>query len=278
MGSALFPGTETAPQVAVPGAPALRTLADLLAPHTLHHTAAGGAVASFLGLQLTSVYQAIVSSADGHALGAEAYVRSAGSDGPELSPWNLFAQAGSGEEVVRLDRLCRALHVANFGAGLARGETLFLNVHPDLPEVVKADFGLSFRRILALLGVAPERCVLELRVANQAPTRLLRDVLRGFRARGFQVALDLGLGPTTDAPFALDGLGEMPDYLKFTPTAELDLARRALQRARAAGVQLIGTRLGDAASLALARSLGADYLQGHAIARATIEPAHSSTS
>lgn len=269
MDSAPFLEAESRPQAATPSAPALRTLAALLAPHTLDHTANGGAVASFHGLRLTSVYQPIVSAADGRPLGAEAYVRSAGRDGPELSPCNLFAQAGSGAEVVRLDRLCRALHVANFGTGLARGETLFLNVHPDLPEVVKADFGLSFRRILALLGVAPERCVLELRIADQAPTRLLRDVVRGFRSRGFGVALDLGLGPALAAPSVIEGLGLWPDYLKFTPAVDIDLAAAPLRHAQAQGVKLIATRLGSAGSVALARDLGADYLQGKAIAGAT---------
>ena len=253
------------------GDAARRTLDELLAPHALREVAGGGTVAHFHEVQLTSVYQPIVAAADGRLYAAEAYVRTASAGAPQLSPWSLFAQAGSGEEVVRLDRLCRALHVANFGAGFAHGAKLFLNVHPDLPEVVKADFGLSFRRILALLGVAPERCVLELRVGPQSSQRLLRDVVRGFRARGFGVALDLGVGPAQAAPFTLETLGVWPDYLKFTPASEIDVAFAPLRRARSEGVQLVATRLGSRGSVALARALGADYLQGHAIAPASSE-------
>lgn len=244
-------------------------LSSLLAPHALQRGAAGETLAHFHAATLASAFQPIVRVADREAVAAEAYVRVAGGPAPQLSPWQLFALAGETTDVVRLDRLCRALHVANFSAGFARGERLFLNVHPELPELVKSDFGLSFRRLITLLGEVPEHTVLELRFDAAAAPGLVRDVIRGWRARGFGVALDLGLGPSRTTLAAVAALGVLPDFIKFTPSTEIDLAFGALRQWRQQGVVLVGTRLGDAGSVALAVAAGANCLQGRAIDAAT---------
>ncbi len=248
--------------------PARAAISAMLAPHQLVTGENGAALACFHSLALTSVFQPIVVAQDKRRVASEAYVRVASASRPALSPWNLFANAADPADVVRLDRLCRALHVANFAAGFARGEKLFLNVHPALPEVVKADFGLSFRRIIALLGERPERVVLELRFDPAEPVALVRDVIRGFRSRGFGVALDLGLGPTRTTLAAVAALDILPDYFKFTPSSEIDFASTALRRWQDEGVKLIGTRLGDAGGVAMAMAVNADLLQGYALARA----------
>lgn len=240
------------------------TLTRLLAPHALLTDADGATLGAWRQARLRSHFQSVFSADHARTLGAQGLVRLAGT-GAQLSPWQLFSRAADGRELVALDRLCRTLHVANFGAGFARGEQLFLNVHPALPEVVKSEFGLSFARILALLGVSPGSCMLELRLDPTARPALVRDALRGWRSRGLGVAVDLGLGPSRVLLEVLETLDFVPDAIKFTPSSELDVSRGPLAPWARAGVKLIGTRLGDAGSVALALVAGAQWLQGRAL-------------
>lgn len=240
------------------------TLTRLLLPGTLSGDPASGFVASWREQHLLSQFQSILSIDRTRVLGAQGLVRLA-QTGARDAASHLFEKDLTQTELLALDRLLRTLHAANFSAGFARGELLFLNVHPALPEVVKSEFGLAFARLLALLGVAPESCALELRLDLRARPGQVRDALRGWRSRGFGVLVDLGVGPSPAALDFLASLGLLPDFIKFTPTSELDVSRAALAPWAAAGVKLIGTRLGDAGSVALALAAGAQWLQGRAI-------------
>jgi hypothetical protein len=67
----------------------------------------------FYGARLSSVFQRVV-TADGREIGHQGLVRSRSADDATLSPWRLFADTATDDELVQLDRLARTLHALNY--------------------------------------------------------------------------------------------------------------------------------------------------------------------
>src|SRR3977135_1045807 len=66
-------------------------------------------------LSLSSHFQPIYSLAHRRPVGYEGLIRAVHSaSGRRIEPLELFSKAPRGEERIRLDRQCRALHVRNF--------------------------------------------------------------------------------------------------------------------------------------------------------------------
>src|SRR5215204_4807456 len=88
-----------------------------------------GIEARFQDYRIQSAYQPIFSFAHGRPVGYEALARARTTAGP-VSPGELFGAARTLEEAVFLDRLLRALHVANFVGFDFDNGWLFLNISP----------------------------------------------------------------------------------------------------------------------------------------------------
>jgi len=149
----------------------------------------------FHRLALSSVFQPIVTTADGETVGHEAFVR-AGTD-RQLSPWTLFAQAAASADpdwLVALDRLCRTLHAANYFAVADERWRLFLSVQPGLVSAVARDHGAVFAGILRLLGVPRSRVVIQLPAGLNDQPDLLQAAAQSFAAHGFGIAVHFSGG------------------------------------------------------------------------------------
>ncbi len=145
----------------------------------------------YYGSSLSSTFEPVVDAAHGRPVAFEALVRSYDPAGQGLSPWRLFELAASDEQLIGLDRLCRTVHAINFFANDPGGQDLHLNVHGRLLSAVPDDHGSAFRRVLASLGIATERIVIELPPAVAGNDTLLAFLVANYRSNGFRVAVAL---------------------------------------------------------------------------------------
>jgi EAL domain-containing protein (putative c-di-GMP-specific phosphodiesterase class I)/GGDEF domain-containing protein len=225
---------------------------------------------------LRAHFQPILGLRDGAVLGFEGLIRGP-ADSPLHLPVDLFRAAVKHGLVLRLERLCRLTVVQAF-AQLALPQRLFLNVRPQclaLPGLGTT----ATRELLRQLGVEPERIVIEL--TEHLPVfdfASVRTALTGYRALGFQVAIDdLGEG---FASFRLwDEL--RPQYVKADmhfvqgidrDPLKLQFLKSIQQIARTSGSLIIAEGIETAAELEVVRDLGIPYGQGYFIARPAAEP------
>ena len=71
------------------------------------------AAALFHRTELVSAFQPLISSDNGSVAGSEAFVRSYAWGENAMAPWSLFSHVADDDSLVRLDRLCRTVHVVN---------------------------------------------------------------------------------------------------------------------------------------------------------------------
>ncbi len=160
------------------------------------------------GTYVSSVFQPWRRPQDNVAVAHEAFARSHSKNGQDVSPWELFAEAEVDHQLVTLDRLCRTVHALNYfasddpgirespqsselpGSSGVPGLPLVLNVDARLLQAVPDRHGEFFGKVLALLGVAPERIVIDIRTAQTFDLTRLRRVIANYRAHGFQVAVN----------------------------------------------------------------------------------------
>lgn len=142
---------------------------------------------------LFPVFQPILDFRLRAILGYESLIR-----GPEESclhrPDRLFAVAARCGRSADLEHACREASLRAFAAQRLAGR-LFLNVTPGCLLDTRLMNGHT-RALLAELGIAPNRLVLEL-TENQKITDLpgIHEALQHYRGRGFQIAIDdLGEG------------------------------------------------------------------------------------
>ncbi|AGK47798.1 EAL domain protein [Burkholderia thailandensis MSMB121] len=109
---------------------------------------------------LASAFQPIISITHKRVVGYEALVRATDANGAPISPDTLFARAQARGETLRLDRLARCLHAANFAAQDTGSCWLFLNV---LPQMFDADIAprAFIEALCAHFALPPTRVVLE---------------------------------------------------------------------------------------------------------------------
>jgi EAL domain-containing protein (putative c-di-GMP-specific phosphodiesterase class I) len=148
---------------------AVRAYLDNLARDPLRDdlrvTEGGRVVGRFLRCEIGSVLQPVARVAGDAITGAQALARVHAEAGAAPSPWNLFAQAASGDDLVLLDGRCRIVHTLNFfrsPTDAVAALDLLLNVHPRLLTVVSTDHGRAFRRVLDSLQVDSRQVVITL--------------------------------------------------------------------------------------------------------------------
>src|SRR5574343_1122268 len=142
---------------------------------------------------LYPVFQPIIDFRVRSILGYEALIR--GPKGSPLAmPNALFAAAQRAGRMADLEHLCREASLRAFAA-LALPGRLFLNVTPSCLLDHRLMNGQT-RELLAELGIAPNRIVIELTENQQmAEVPGIHEALQHYRGRGFQIAIDdLGEG------------------------------------------------------------------------------------
>lgn len=150
----------------------------------------GRVVGKYYGAYISSTFQPWRSAAGGEIVAYEAYARSHSKNGEDLSPWQLFADAAVDSDLVTLDRLCRTVHALNFFSRLDLAQPLVLNVDGRLLHAVSERHGEFFGKVLSLLGVSPQRIVIEIHTSHLLDLTRLKQVLASYRRYGFVVAVN----------------------------------------------------------------------------------------
>ncbi|MBA3755389.1 MAG: EAL domain-containing protein [Nitrosomonas sp.] len=225
----------------------------------------------FYHCELTSVFQPIFSITAGKTMGHAAYIRSKANDDVALWPWQIFSLASKDEQLVDLDRLCRAIHALNYYFNnISKSDNLFVDVHPRLLESVKDDHGRAFENFLDLIGVKTSRVVIEIPAIVNRNWKLLQHVITNYRSRGYQIAADYS-GTRSDWMVELGSL-----YPNIVRIEAGDLIRHEaitplVDTIHSFGASLLVRDIETSGQLAAAIRAGADYLQGNLLG----EPAHA---
>jgi len=226
----------------------------------------------FYHCQLTSVFQPIFSMIEDKTIGHAAYVRSKSNGETELWPWQVFSLASNDNQLVDLDRLCRAVHALNYYLNnTSKLDNLFVEVHPRLLESVKDDHGRAFENFLDLIGVRTSRVVIEIPAIVNRNWKLLKHVIINYRSHGYQIAANYS-GTSSDWMTELGSL--YPDIVRIEACDDLmrhEAIAPLADTIHSFGASLLVRDIETSEQLAAARQANADYLQGNLLA----EPAHA---
>lgn len=225
---------------------------------------------------LYSVFQPIVSFSHSRIVAHEALLRATSSRGVAVPPLELFALAGHQDDLLRLDRSSRLMHIIN--ASNSPG-WFFVNLHPALfGSLLDTDSADVIRAIGAYTGSSTSQFVVEIVEEDITDYVHFEEGVALLRELGLGVALDdFGAGHSN-----FDRVWKIrPDVVKldrsFSVRAEADRAvRRLLPQIvgilHEAGtlVLLEGIETLDQARIAMDSNI--DFGQGWYFARPAPEP------
>ncbi len=220
----------------------------------------------FYRCKLTSAFQLIVNTIQNKTIGHTAYIRSESNREIALSPWQIFAQAANDEQLVNLDRLCRAIHALNYFNKTSSPGKLFISVHPRLLENVKTNHGRAFEDFLNLIGVRTSRVTIEIPPIINRYKELLRRVINSYRSRGYQIAAHY----SDSSSNWISELGSLyPDIVRIEAydllhQHPIDSLVRAIHHS---GASILVSNIETFDQLTAARGAGADYLQGNYLSK-----------
>lgn len=236
-----------------------------------------GSVGAFQGLRLESRFQPIVSLAHRRVVGYEALLRGYAQDGTPVPALEIFAAAARGSEAVRLDRICRALHVRNFYDALGRNAWLFLNISPNAIHdgPLAGDF---FASLLHDYGVEPGRIVVEILESAIGDEGALARAVDYYRSMGCLIAVDdFGIGSSN-----LERIWRIrPEIVKLdrsmiTAATQNQRLRRLMENVvsllHEAGSLVLLEGIENAEDALIAMESDADFVQGHFFSFPTPEP------
>ncbi|GAB6040591.1 sensor domain-containing phosphodiesterase [Endothiovibrio diazotrophicus] len=178
----ILDATPPASPEAAPGAPAQRLF------RSIEHDAEG-AYGRFKSYRLGSAFQPIYSLAHHRAVGFEALLRARNDGGEPVSPLEVFACAEGEEEIIRLDRVCRAMHVDNHRRLATDEGWLFLNTDPRV-VLPGARYGSFFAEMLEHYGLPARRVVVEILEGAIDDEGRLAAAVEYYRGLGCLVAVD----------------------------------------------------------------------------------------
>lgn len=255
--------------------------------HALRNNKPEGLVCSFLGMRLASAYQPIFRQ-NGEISGREALLRATSIVHGALTPEAAFDLAHESRRLVQFDRLVRTLHLLGYSQGFDESELLFLNVHPKLLTSV-SDHGRTFEQILHYYSVPTSRVVIEIKQSAVDSDERLSQAVGNYRSLGYKIAVDdFGAAHSAIEKIAnpkrryenlVSDQNELDRVIKLAPDiVKLDGAViRAAERTSAAAAvihglvnifhgaraQVVIEGIETSEQLAIAKSTGADLLQGY---------------
>lgn len=180
----------------------------------------GPATATFHGLTLASAFQPLFSLTHRRAVGYEGLLRATRKD-THISPVRVFASVENEREAVRLDRLCRLLHLTNFVPQNQQDRWLFLNVNATA-VASERQYSSFFTDALRAAGLAPARVVIEILESAVHDRGRLADLIAFYRTAGCLIAIDdFGAGHSN-----FDRVGSLaPDFVKIDRSILVSAAR-----------------------------------------------------
>jgi EAL domain-containing protein (putative c-di-GMP-specific phosphodiesterase class I) len=203
-----------------------------------------GAHALHNGLHLHSAFQPIFSLCHCRVVGYEGLLRAYTSQGADMPPYHVFANARSEPEIVHLDRLSRALHLRNFTLQQNRSDWLFLNINPRV--IVQGKYyGSFFKDLLEHYQVPPSRIVVEIIEGAIEDEEQLSESVNFYKELGCLVAIDdFGAGHSNfERIWRLS-----PDIVKLDRSMILQASEKATARRVLPGIISL---IHEAGSLAL---------------------------
>ncbi|MCW5597985.1 MAG: EAL domain-containing protein [Nitrosomonas sp.] len=230
--------------------------------YPLERTEDGWVSGHYYRCKLTSAFQPIIDPVQNKIIGHAAYIRSESNGEIALSPWQVFAQATNDEQLVSLDRLCRAIHALNYFRKANHLDKLFVGVHPRLLESVKTDHGRAFEDFLNLIGVRTSRVVIEIPSIINRDWELLKTIINNYRSRGYLIATNYS---NSNHYWLLEPIGIYPDIvrIKVSDLINQPAIDAILRNAHHSGVSVLVWNIETFDELTAAKRAGADYLQGN---------------
>ena len=237
----------------------------------------GEYTSQFVGVRLNSAFQPIYNVSSADLQGYEALLRPILiASAQETKPEFAFSYAQASNNLIKLDRISRALHLLNYKQIFQEKGLLFLNVHPSLLINVN-EHGKVFERILHANSVPTDRVVIELRdFVTPDPEdsllgyeRKLGNAIDNYHDRGYQIAID-NFGNQHSLVSRLWKLN--PDFIKLDQA----LIRQAEENPKLAktllglvkiikdiGAEPIITGIETQVQLDIALQTGANLIQGY---------------
>ncbi|MES2024073.1 MAG: EAL domain-containing protein [Pseudomonadota bacterium] len=220
----------------------------------------GRAHGRYFNSTLTSAFQPIRTPESGEIVGVQGFMRSYSKSDAGLSLWKLLDTGATDEQSIELDRLCRLLHAVNFYRQPEMVDyDLYLSVHARLLAAVDSNHGMSFRRVLDVLGLPHKKIVLQLPLIQPDQAWLLNYVADNYRRNGFRLAVN-----AANARQGLELLEQVhPDVIKVD-VREITDEEATLQLLRVAAdqhVKLVFKRVESTAIYDKLRTLGSQAQQ-----------------
>jgi EAL domain-containing protein (putative c-di-GMP-specific phosphodiesterase class I) len=149
---------------------------------------------SFGGYDLVTALQPVFSVSHKRMVGREALVRGKDLAGRWVDPAGLFSSEEDQSSTIKLDRLCRYVHILNYMATREETNWLFLNVSPQVVVSGKR-YGSFFGDLLDRVGFPPHRVVIEIIEHPIPDPDLLLDTVNYYKDMGCLIAIDdFGVG------------------------------------------------------------------------------------
>ncbi len=225
----------------------------------------------FYHYEITSVFQPVYSIQQRKTMGYAAYIRSKANGDVALWPWQVFSMASKDEQLIELDRLCRAIHALNFYFNNSfKFDHLFVDVHPRLLESVKDDHGRAFENFLDLIGMKTSRVVIVIPAIVNRNWKLLQHVITNYRSRGYQIAANYS-GTRSDWMMELGSL--YPDIVRIEAgdLMQHESITALTDTIHSFGAKLLVRDIETPGQLTVALRTDADFLQGNLLS----EPIHA---
>ncbi|MCP4116981.1 MAG: EAL domain-containing protein [Desulfobacteraceae bacterium] len=139
--------------------------------------------------RLHTALQPIFSLAHKRVVGYEALLRAQDKNLNRISPARLFQRNGSPQKTIRLDRLCRYIHLHNFRNLKDEMSWLFLNVSPET-IINGKHYGSFFKHLLEKYDFPAHRIVIEVVEYPIGDNALLSEVIDFYKSLGCLIAID----------------------------------------------------------------------------------------
>lgn len=235
---------------------------------------------------VSSVYQPIVSLADGSVFGYEALARGPESS-PLYSPLKLFDVAEQANKVYALDKLTREQAILGCGR-LGRHQRIFLNI----PAHILHDPAFSPGQTLVLLqqlGLSANNVVFEITERSSIEDfSTAKKVIDHYRSQGYSIAIDdAGAGYSS-----LQAIAEIqPDFIKVDRSLITGIHKDKvkeyiletfIQFSKRLNIMLIAEGIEEADELSKLIRMGVHFAQGYYLGRPArqmkdVEPAAKET-
>ena len=220
---------------------------------------------------LRSAFQPIIEvTGDGFRVcGYEALVRPSRNGSPVFA--EMFFANTPRDDLMFIDRLCRALHFRNFAAFGPKDATVLVNVDPAAYGDIDLTDPATFRslRCLSEVGLKPQQAIYEIVERPSTDERAIFAIAARLRAAGVRIAVDDFGGKALD--FARLAMLR-PDIVKIDGSIlqdaraggpHLKQLSRLCQVASRFSIELLIEGVETAADLETCRLVNPRYLQGY---------------